>query len=167
MNLLKYHPLKYRGEVEERVENTHRSAHCRRLCARTDNYRQSDASLIGERRSWNWGCRGEAEDLGPLEIRCMAKNALILMIYTSKNIYSSSWKRLVWSRWLILMRLVFVLQWKFSNKKLHWRCVSNNTIVFYRTQAIKYFAIIIEVDRDRLGAMQKVHHSPRGGGVLG
>ena len=42
--------------------------------------------------------------------------------------------------------------------------MSNNTIVFERTHAIKYFKIIIEVDRDRLGARQKVRHLPRGGG---
>ena len=58
------------------------------------------------------------ENFGPHEIRCMAKNALILMIHTSKNIYSSRRKRLAWSLCVILMRLVFVLQSKFLNKKL-------------------------------------------------
>ena len=71
-----------------------------------------------------WRSRSVAEreltkgHLGPLEMNCLAKNASILMIHTSKNIYSSSWKRWAWSRWLILMRLVFVLQSKFWNKKL-------------------------------------------------
>ena len=58
------------------------------------------------------------ENLEPLGIHCWAKNASILMIQTSKNIYSSSWKRWAWSRCLILTRSVFVLQSKFSNKKL-------------------------------------------------
>ena len=86
MNVLKYHPLKYRGEVEERVENTRYLIPIVGACvpAPTTIDNQTLLSLVrGEGR-------GETEDLGPLEIRCMAKNALILMIYTSKNIYSSS-----------------------------------------------------------------------------
>ena len=105
------------------------------------------------------------KNVRPFEGRYSAKTGPILMIDTSKHIYSSRRKRLAWSLCVILMRLGLVFNQRFGIEivvkvekqpmensdmtivgcMMLWSCMSKNMIVFQGTRAIKYFKMIIEV----------------------